>query len=101
LDRQNRRQGLAAATRYSRWRLDVCDQEFRRFSRSGQRAGLEGRVSEGLLACGIVCLNGPPGMDLDMQIELFDAARFSLDALVGLAAHAVLAVRMEVTRSAA
>ena len=39
-------------------------------------------------------------MDLDMQIELFDAARFSLDALVGLAAHAGLAVRMAITRAA-
>ena len=29
---------------------------------------------------GLICLNGPPGMDLDMQIELFDQAMDELDA---------------------
>lgn len=28
---------------------------------------------------GLVCLNGPPGMDLDMQIELFEMALIELD----------------------
>ena len=28
---------------------------------------------------GLICLNGPPGMDLDMQIELFEQALVELD----------------------
>ncbi|MFT3988896.1 DUF5615 family PIN-like protein [Aestuariivirga sp.] len=35
--------------------------------RTGQYADVE-------IHAGLVCLNGPPGMDLDMQIELFDYA---------------------------
>jgi hypothetical protein len=26
------------------------------------------------LHAGLVCLNGPPGMDLDLQLDLFEAA---------------------------
>lgn len=28
---------------------------------------------------GLICLNGPPGMDLDMQIELFEQALEELE----------------------
>ena len=32
---------------------------------------------------GLICLNGPKGMDLDMQIELFDIALDEIDRLEG------------------
>jgi hypothetical protein len=28
---------------------------------------------------GLICLNGPPGMDLDIQLELFEVALDELD----------------------
>jgi hypothetical protein len=40
--------------------------------------GSKGEYRKTNLHAGIVCLNGPPGMDIDMQIELFNVA---LDAL--------------------
>lgn len=40
--------------------------------------GSKGEYSKAVLHAGLVCLNGPPGMDLDMQVELFELA---LDAL--------------------
>lgn len=38
----------------------------------GEYAGLD-------LHAGLVCLNGPPGMDLDMQRELFEEALAEVD----------------------
>ncbi|HJU17282.1 MAG TPA: DUF5615 family PIN-like protein [Stellaceae bacterium] len=40
--------------------------------------GTKGEYRKAVLHAGLICLNGPVGMDLDMQRELFDAA---LDAL--------------------
>lgn len=40
--------------------------------------GTKGEYSKRVLHAGLICLNGPVGMDLDMQIDLFRAA---LDAL--------------------
>lgn len=42
------------------------------------KPGSKGQYADVAIHAGLVCLNGPPGMDLDMQVELFDAA---LDAL--------------------
>jgi hypothetical protein len=36
-------------------------------------------TSDVMLHAGLVCLNGPVGMDLDMQIELFEEALSELD----------------------
>lgn len=36
--------------------------------------GAKGQYAEVAIHAGLVCLNGPPGMDLDMQIELFEQA---------------------------
>jgi hypothetical protein len=36
--------------------------------------GSKGQYADVAIHAGLVCLNGPPGMDLDMQIELFDQA---------------------------
>ncbi len=35
------------------------------------RPGSKGQYADVVLHAGLICLNGPPGMDLDMQIELF------------------------------
>ena len=42
------------------------------------RPGAKGQYAGVGIHAGLVCLNGPPGIDLDMQIELFGLA---LDAL--------------------
>ena len=42
--------------------------------------GSRGQYADVAIHAGLVCLNGPPGMDLDMQIELFDQAMDELDA---------------------
>lgn len=36
--------------------------------------GSKGQYAEVAVHAGLICLNGPPGMDLDMQLELFDEA---------------------------
>jgi hypothetical protein len=42
--------------------------------------GSKGQYRKAPIHAGLICLNGPVGMDLDMQLELFAAA---LDALAG------------------
>jgi hypothetical protein len=44
------------------------------FRGPAQRLGRRGQYADVVLHAGLVCLNGPPGMDLDMQRELFDQA---------------------------
>lgn len=39
----------------------------------------KGQYADIALHAGLVCLNGPPGMDLDMQVELFTQALEELD----------------------
>jgi predicted nuclease of predicted toxin-antitoxin system len=41
--------------------------------------GSQGEYRKVMLHAGLICLNGPIGMDLDMQIELFQAALDALD----------------------
>lgn len=48
------------------------------FRGPAQAPGSKGEYRKATLHAGLVCLNGPVGMDLDMQQELFGAA---LDAL--------------------
>ena len=53
-------------------RLDFRHKELGRFSRLGDEARRQySRVD---LHAGLICLNGPPGMDLDMMTELFAVA---------------------------
>lgn len=40
----------------------------------------KGQYADVALHAGLVCLNGPPGMDLDMQVELFEQALSELEA---------------------
>ncbi|WP_192800831.1 DUF5615 family PIN-like protein [Brucella tritici] len=42
--------------------------------------GSKGQYADVAIHAGLVCLNGPPGMDLDMQIELFEQALEELEA---------------------
>lgn len=44
------------------------------------RPGTRGQYADVAIHAGLVCLNGPPGMDLDMQIELFEQALVELSA---------------------
>ena len=41
--------------------------------------GSKGEYLKTSLHAGLICLNGPVGMDLDLQIELFEAALDALD----------------------
>jgi hypothetical protein len=41
--------------------------------------GTKGEYRKATLHAGLICLNGPVGMDLDMQLELFEAALAVLD----------------------
>ncbi|WP_218578355.1 hypothetical protein [Vineibacter terrae] len=50
------------------------------FRGPAERPGVNGQYADVALHAGLVCLNGPPGMDLDMQIELFEQALDELEA---------------------
>jgi hypothetical protein len=39
-----------------------------------ENPGSKGQYADVAIHAGLICLNGPPGMDLDMQLELFDEA---------------------------
>jgi hypothetical protein len=41
--------------------------------------GSKGEYRKATLHAGLICLNGPVGMDLDMQMDLFEAALDALD----------------------
>jgi hypothetical protein len=41
--------------------------------------GSRGQYADVALHAGLICLNGPVGMDLDLQLELFEAALDELD----------------------
>jgi hypothetical protein len=41
--------------------------------------GAKGEYRKTTLHAGLICLNGPIGMDLEMQLEVFEAALDSLD----------------------
>jgi predicted nuclease of predicted toxin-antitoxin system len=50
------------------------------FRGPAERPLTRGQYSDVALHAGLVCLNGPPGMDLDMQTELFEQALEELEA---------------------
>ena len=56
--------------------------------------GTKGQSADVAIHAGLVCLNGPPGMDLDMQIELFERALLELEGGDDLA-NQVLEVSFE------
>ncbi len=56
--------------------------------------GDRGQYADVTIHAGLICLNGPPGMDLDMQIELFEHAMGEVAANSDLI-NQVLEVTME------
>ncbi|WP_271611177.1 hypothetical protein [Bradyrhizobium sp. CCBAU 21360] len=50
------------------------------FRGQAERLGTKGQYADATIHAGLVCLNGPPNMDLDMQVELFEQALDELDA---------------------
>ncbi|TWB53088.1 hypothetical protein FBZ98_10414 [Rhizobium sp. ERR 922] len=56
--------------------------------------GAKGQYADVAIHAGLVCLNGPPGMDLDMQVELFEQALMELDQDADLVNH-VLEVTLD------
>jgi hypothetical protein len=39
-----------------------------------ENPGSKGQYADVAIHAGLICLNGPPGMDLDIQLELFEEA---------------------------
>jgi hypothetical protein len=50
------------------------------FRGPASQPGSKGQYADVALHAGLICLNGPPGMDLDMQLELFEQALQELEA---------------------
>ena len=66
------KEGLGTETLHSRWRLDLRDQKLHRFSWTFIPSGIARQYAGVVIHAGLVCLNGPDGMDLDVQIEMFE-----------------------------
>jgi Domain of unknown function (DUF5615) len=50
------------------------------FRGPAEKPGTRGQYADVAIHAGLICLNGPPGMDLNMQIELFEQALEELAA---------------------
>lgn len=50
------------------------------FRGPAEKLGTSGQYADVEIHAGLICLNGPPGMDLDMQLELFEQALDELAA---------------------
>lgn len=59
-----------------------------------EKVGSKGQYADVAIHAGLICLNGPPGMDLDMQIELFEQALAEL-ASDGDLVNCVLEISLE------
>lgn len=44
------------------------------FRGPAEKPGARGQYANVAIHAGLICFNGPPGMDLDMQLELFEQA---------------------------
>jgi hypothetical protein len=75
------------------WTLVTRDADFR-----GPRAapGTGGQYQRAELHAGLICLNGPEGMDLEMQRDLFEAVLDEIDR-DGDLVNVVLEVTLETT----
>jgi len=60
--------------------------------------GTGGQYQRAKLHAGLICLNGPEGMDLDMQRDLFEAALDEIDR-DGDLVNTVLELTLEITES--
>jgi hypothetical protein len=54
------------------------------FRGPAEKPGAKGQYADVAIHAGLICLNGPPGMDLDMQLELFEQVLEELEANTGL-----------------
>jgi hypothetical protein len=54
------------------------------FRGAKDKPGGRGQYADVVIHAGLICLNGPPGMDLDMQVDLFEQALDELAANDGL-----------------
>jgi hypothetical protein len=50
------------------------------FRGPAERPGTKGQYADVAIHAGLICLNGPEGMDLDMMMELFEVALDELDS---------------------
>ena len=50
------------------------------FRGTAAKPGAKGQYADVAIHAGLICLNGPPGMDLNMQVELFEQALEELEA---------------------
>ena len=57
------------------------------FRGPNESPGSKGQYADVAIHAGLICLNGPPGMDLDMQLELFERALDLLQADDDLVNH--------------
>jgi hypothetical protein len=64
------------------------------FRGPAEKPGSNGQYADVAIHAGLICLNGPPGMDLDMQLELFEQALDELQADADLV-NQVLEITME------
>jgi hypothetical protein len=64
------------------------------FRGPAEKPGAKGQYADVVVHAGLICLNGPPGMDLDMQLELFEQALDELQADADLV-NQVLEITME------
>jgi hypothetical protein len=65
------------------------------FRGPAEKPGSKGQYADVAIHAGLICLNGPPGMDLDMQLELFEQALDELRPDADLV-NQVLEITMEV-----
>jgi hypothetical protein len=64
------------------------------FRGSAEKPGAKGQYADVAIHAGLICLNGPPGMDLDMQLELFEQALGELESDADLV-NQVLEITMD------
>jgi len=65
---------LAVESLHPRWRLDIVTRDSVDFRGPAEHPGTKGQYAGVALHAGLVCMNGPAGMNLELQCELFSAA---------------------------
>jgi len=74
-------EGLAVKKGDHRWRLDVRHQKHIDFRGPSDARGSKGQYADVAVHAELICLNGPVGMDLDLQLEMFEEALDQLDRI--------------------
>ena len=71
---QSRMERLAVETLHPRWRLDFVTRDSVDFRGPAESPGIKGQYADVSIHAGLVCMNGPAAMNLELQCELFSAA---------------------------